>query len=81
MSARSRRSIGSLRELADAGACILFYCTDYEELIGCCDRVAVMYGGRVVRELVGAEINERNIIASALNIGAATRPEVEAAHV
>src|SRR6185436_9484768 len=28
-----------LRELADAGAAILFYSTDYDELIGCCDRV------------------------------------------
>jgi hypothetical protein len=39
-----------------------------------------MYGGRVVRELAGAEINERNIIASALNIGAAAAREPEAVH-
>lgn len=57
-----------IRELADAGACILFYSTDYEELIGCCDRVAVMYDGRVVRELEGEAINDRNLIASAFNI-------------
>jgi ribose transport system ATP-binding protein len=66
-----------LRDLADAGACILFYSTDYEELIGCCDRVAVMYAGRVLRELKGEGLNERNLIASALNIGA----DGEAAHV
>ena len=35
-----------LRELADAGAAILFYSTDYDELVGCCDRVLVMYDGR-----------------------------------
>ena len=29
-----------MRELADQGAAILFYSTDYDELIGCCDRVA-----------------------------------------
>jgi ribose transport system ATP-binding protein len=57
-----------MRELADAGACMLFYSTDYEELIGCCDRVAVMYDGRIVRELEGEAITERNLIASALNI-------------
>jgi len=57
-----------MRELADAGACILFYSTDYEELIGCCDRVCVMYDGRIVRALEGEAINERNLIASALNI-------------
>ncbi|KAA2236046.1 sugar ABC transporter ATP-binding protein [Salinarimonas soli] len=57
-----------LRELADAGAAILFYSTDYDELIGCCDRVAVMYDGRIVRELQGDAITERAIVASALNI-------------
>lgn len=57
-----------LRGIADAGATILFYSTDYEELIGCCDRVAVMYDGRIVRELAGEQITERAIIASALNI-------------
>ncbi|HVZ13496.1 MAG TPA: sugar ABC transporter ATP-binding protein [Bauldia sp.] len=57
-----------LRKLADAGAAILFYSTDYDELIGCCDRVLVLYDGAVRRELVGAEITERALIASALNI-------------
>ena len=59
-----------MRELADQGAAILFYSTDYDELIGCCDRVAIMYDGRIVRELADAELNETNIIASALNIEA-----------
>ena len=57
-----------LRKLAGAGAAILFYSTDYDELIGCCDRVLVLYDGAVKRELVGAEITERALIASALNI-------------
>ena len=60
-----------MRELADQGAAILFYSTDYDELIGCCDRVAIMYDGRIVRELEGAELTETNIIASALNIDGA----------
>ncbi len=54
-----------LRTLADEGAAILFYSTDYEELIGCCDRVAVMVDGRVSRELEGDAITEKNIISSA----------------
>jgi ribose transport system ATP-binding protein len=57
-----------LRRLADAGAAILFYSTDYDELIGCCDRVLVLYDGSIRRELVGPEITERALIASALNI-------------
>ena len=60
-----------MRELADQGAAILFYSTDYDELIGCCDRVAIMYDGRIVRELAGEELNETNIVASSLNIGQA----------
>jgi len=59
-----------LRELADADAAILFYSTDYDELIGCCDRVLVMYDGAIKRELIGDEITERALIGSALNIGA-----------
>jgi ribose transport system ATP-binding protein len=59
-----------LRRLADEGAAILFYSTDYDELIGCCDRVLVMYDGAIKRELVGSEITERALISSALNIGA-----------
>jgi ribose transport system ATP-binding protein len=57
-----------LRKLADQGAAILFYSTDYDELIGCCDRVLVLYDGKVKRELVGTEITERALVASALNI-------------
>ncbi|HYA74096.1 MAG TPA: ATP-binding cassette domain-containing protein, partial [Roseiarcus sp.] len=59
-----------LRKLADDGAAIVFYSTDYDELIGCCDRVLVMYDGLVKRELAGEEITEKALIASALNIAA-----------
>jgi ribose transport system ATP-binding protein len=57
-----------LRDLADAGAAIVFYSTDYDELIGCCDRVLILYGGKVVRVLEGDAINETNIVASSLNL-------------
>jgi ribose transport system ATP-binding protein len=57
-----------LRALADAGTAILFYTTDYDELIGCCDRVAILYGGRIVRELEGAALNEHDVVASSLNL-------------
>jgi ribose transport system ATP-binding protein len=65
-----------LRRLADGGAAILFYSTDYDELIGCCDRVIVLYDGRIVKELTGSEITERALIASGLNVQA--EPEVAA---
>jgi len=65
-----------LRDLAAQGAAVLFYSTDYDELIGCCDRVAVMYDGKIQRELEGEAINEKNIISASLNIAA---PASEAA--
>lgn len=57
-----------MRRLADDGAAILFYSTDYDELVGMCDRVLILYGGTVVRTLEGEEINEQNIIAASLNL-------------
>jgi ribose transport system ATP-binding protein len=65
-----------LRRLAADGAAILFYSTDYDELIGCCDRVLVMYDGAVRRELVGDEITESALISHALNIAAAPGQKV-----
>jgi len=59
-----------MRRLAAEGAAILFYSTDYDELIGLCDRVAVMYDGRIVRLLVGSEITDKTLVTSALNIAA-----------
>jgi ribose transport system ATP-binding protein len=58
-----------LRKLADEGAAIILYSTDYDELIGCCDKVLVMYDGAVQRTLAGAELTEHALIASALNLG------------
>jgi ribose transport system ATP-binding protein len=58
-----------LRKLADSGAAIVFYSTDYDELIGCCDRVLVLYDGGVVKVLSGQEITEHALVSSALNVG------------
>jgi len=46
----------------------LFYSTDYAELIGCCDRVSVMYDGAIVAELSGDEITEERLVSASLNI-------------
>ena len=68
-----------LHELAKGGAAILFYSTDYDELVGCCDRVLVMYDGAIKRELAGAEITERALVSHALNIAAARTDAASAA--
>ena len=57
-----------LRQLAASGAAVLLYSTDYAELIGCCDRVAVFFDGRIVRWLQGDALTEHALVASALNI-------------
>jgi len=58
-----------LRKLADDGAAVLLYSTDYAELIGCCDRVAVFFDGRIVRWLAGDALTEHALVSSALNLG------------
>jgi ribose transport system ATP-binding protein len=57
-----------LARLAESGVGIIYYSTDYDELVGCCDRVLVMYDGRIGRTLEGAEITEKNLVAAALNL-------------
>ena len=65
----TRQEIYALvRTLADEGAAVLLYATDYAELIGSCDRVAVMYDGRIVRWLQGDALTEHALVASALNL-------------
>lgn len=57
-----------LQQLADEGKSILLYSTDYAELIGCCDRVVIMYDGAIVSELEGDAITEEAIVSASLNI-------------
>jgi ribose transport system ATP-binding protein len=49
---------------------LLFYSTDYAELIGCCDKVLIFYDGAIVREFEGDAMNERNLVGASLNLGA-----------
>ena len=57
-----------LRRLADAGAAILLFSTDHNELVGCCERVVILYDGKVQTELVGDAITEQAIVAASLNV-------------
>ena len=40
-----------MRAYAEAGGSILFHSTEIPELVHLCDRVLVLYGGRIVAEL------------------------------
>lgn len=56
----------AIREnIADNGACIV-NSSDAQELAGICDRVLVFSRGRIVHELVGDAITEKNIVGSFL---------------
>jgi ribose transport system ATP-binding protein len=76
-----------IRDFADAGGAVLFYSTEIAELVNLCDRVLVMYGGRVVRELSNSAISEEGIMRAALGEthdeaaknGAVARPATVAA--
>ncbi|ADB50514.1 sugar ABC transporter ATP-binding protein [Conexibacter woesei] len=57
-----------IRELADEGIAVVVISSEHEELIGLSDRVLVMRGGRVVRELADDQITEDNIVSAALTV-------------
>ncbi len=63
-----------LGALADRRNAILFYSTDYAELIGCCDKVVVLYDGAVTGVLEGAVMSERNLVATAHNLALEAAP-------
>jgi len=63
-----------IREFARNGGAVLFYSTEIEELVNLCDRVIVMYAGRIVHQLEGAAITEEAIMRVALGGGAGGRP-------
>jgi ribose transport system ATP-binding protein len=62
-----------LRELAAAGAAVLLYTSELEEVQLTCDRAIVIFGGRVVAEVPAADADEPTLLraAYALPSGAA----------
>ena len=55
-----------VRRYADAGVAVLFYSTEIPELVNLCDRVMVIYRGRIVETLAGDAISESAIMGAAL---------------
>jgi ribose transport system ATP-binding protein len=63
---RTKREIYLLlRELAAGGAAVLLYTSELEEIQLACDRAIVLFGGRVVDELVAAEADEAALLRAA----------------
>ena len=55
----------TLADLAAGGAAILVFASDVQELLQHCDRILVMYEGRIVDELAGNSMNEQRVMAAA----------------
>jgi ABC-type sugar transport system ATPase subunit len=51
-----------IRQLSSEGRIILFSSTELPELIGLCDRILVLYRGRLAGELAGDKISEHNVL-------------------
>ena len=66
-----------MRNCAEAGGSILFHSTEIPELVHLCDRVIVLYGGRLVTEIAANDLTERAIMWPALG-GKTMREEVAA---
>lgn len=57
-----------IRQLTASGATVILNSSDDEELVEMCDRIFVIYEGRVVQTLAGADVTQDNLIAAALRI-------------
>jgi len=55
-----------MRSYVELGGSILFHSTEIPELVHLCDRVAVLYGGRIVTEIGADDLSEHNIMRAAL---------------
>lgn len=62
-----------MRDYVAAGGSILFHSTEIPELVHLCDRVLVLYDGRIAAELGGDAITEPAIMRPALGQGHAER--------
>jgi len=60
-----------MRNYTAAGGAILMYSTEIPEVINLCDRILVMYAGRVVAELDGAGCTEAGVTTAMLSVAAA----------
>lgn len=60
------------RDFAAKGHAVLVYSTEIPELVGLCDRVCALYGGRIVADHTGDELTETSVMRSIL--GRSTEP-------
>ncbi|MDP9045850.1 MAG: sugar ABC transporter ATP-binding protein [Pseudomonadota bacterium] len=64
---------GLLRAFAEQGGAVLALSSDLIELIGLCDRILMVRGGRVVGDVAAASATEASLLALALSDGGGER--------
>ena len=57
-----------ISQLAEKGTSVVLYASDNEELIDNCDRVLIVFEGRMVKEIGADDLNEEKLVVSSLNI-------------
>ena len=62
----TKRQIYDLvRELAEQGKAVLLFTSELREIQAACDRVVVLYGGRIVAEMPASEASEETLLHAA----------------
>ena len=51
-----------IREIASENKSVVVFSSEIEELVGLCDRIIVLYKGRLIKELSGDEITKDNVL-------------------
>jgi ribose transport system ATP-binding protein len=65
----TRESIYAIiTDLTRKGTSVLLYASDNVELIDNCDRILIVFEGKIVKEMTGDDINEEKIVVSSLNV-------------
>ncbi len=57
-----------IRELADQGKAVLLISSEIPEILGMSDRIVVMHGGRITRELPRSEATKERLIACSMGV-------------
>jgi ABC-type sugar transport system ATPase subunit len=57
-----------MRELAARGAAIIMVSSDLPEVMAMSDRIAVVWGGRIVGQFARGEVNEEQVMSHALGL-------------
>ena len=70
-----------IQKMAQAGKAILVISSEHEELIGLCDRILVMGGGRLRGELTPDQFSSENILGLSLQHSTGVQAAQEPSHV